>query len=258
MHPVLFDLHFAKVYSWGFMMALAVILSIFVSGKMFKSEGYKSDHSFNIVLCLIISGIIGSRLGYMIVYAPDEFFSNPLSIFKMNSSGGFSGMMWYGGFILSAVTFFTYLRIYHLPTWKFADMMGPVFIMGYAIVRIGCFLAGCCYGKITTSAIGVVFPVVDNALRYPTQLISSGINFIFFILLLILFKYRRFDGQVFFTSIIGYTVYRFFIEFLRDSDVYYGIFSPGQVISIPLFAIAIFFYFYLSFKKQNSNKEVNQ
>ncbi len=250
MHPVLIDFGFVKIYSWGFMLAIAVIVAIFGLGWRLEREGYDKDLAFNIILLLIFSGLIGSRVGYVIVYRWPEFLADPLYLFRL-TDGGLSGLMWYGGFIFAFITYIVYARMKALPMWKFADMTAPFFILGYAIVRIGCFLAGCCYGKETASVFGVVFSVVDEHLRYPTQLMSSGINFLFFLLLMYLYPRRRFNGQLFSITMMGYAVYRFLIEFLRFSEVHYGIFSPAQVISIFLFAFGAGLYLYLAHQDRN-------
>ncbi len=250
MHPVLIDLGFIKIYSWGFMLALAVIIGIIGFGRRLEKENFPKDLAFNLALWLIVSGVIGARVGYVIVYRWSEFIADPLYLFRL-TDGGLSGLMWYGGFIAASITFLIYAHVKNLPIWKLADMISPFFILGYAIVRIGCFLAGCCYGKVTTSFLGMVFPLVDNQLRYPTQLMSSGINFIFFFFLLFLYSRRHFDGQVFSVTVMIYSIYRFFIEFFRVSEVLYGIFSPGQIISMILFVGGILLYFYLAHLNRN-------
>ncbi len=250
MHPVLIDFGIVKIYSWGFMLAVAVIVALIGLGWRLEREGYEKDLAFNIVLLLAFTGIAGCRLGYVIVYRWSEFLADPLYLFRLND-GGLSGLMWYGGLILAFASYVIYMRSKMLPMWKFADMISPFLILGYAIVRIGCFLAGCCYGKVTTSFLGVVFPLVDGQLRYPTQLISSAVNFLFFLLLMYLYPKRRFNGQLFSITIMGYAVYRFMIEFLRFSEVHYGIFSPGQVISFFIFAAGAALYLYLSHQDRN-------
>ena len=250
MHPVLLDLGFFKIYSWGFMLAIAVILAILGIGWRLEKEGFDKNLSFDLVLWLILSGVAGARIGYVIVYRWPEFIADPLYLFRLND-GGLSGLMWYGGFIAAVITFLIYVRVKNLPTWKLADIISPFIILGYSIVRIGCFMAGCCYGKVTDSFLGVVFPLVDNQLRYPTQLMSSGFNFLFFLLLMFIYTKHRFDGQVFSITVIGYSCYRFLIEFFRASEVIYGIFSPGQVISMVMFILGTALYIYLSKKNRN-------
>ena len=241
MHPILFDFGFAKIYSWGFMMALAVMVAVFGIGRQLKKENYPQDMAFNLVLLLMLAGVIGARIGYVLVYRWNEFLADPLYLFRF-SHGGMSGFMWYGGFIAASLTFIVYTRRKQIPLWKLADLVSPFIILGYAIVRVGCFLAGCCYGKVTDSVFGVVFPVVDAHLRYPTQLMSSSINLLFFVLLLVLSRRRHFEGEIFSVTLLGYSLYRFLIEFFRDSEVWYGIFSPGQVISMGLFLCGIILY----------------
>lgn len=141
--------------------------------------------------------------------------------------------------------FVVYLRRKELSFWAMADIFAPFLALGYAIVRIGCFLNGCCYGAITSSKWGVVFPAVDGFYRYPTQLYSSALNLVLFAILFWLYPRRRFNGQVFTVYIIGYALYRFIVEFFRDSLIMIGVLSLGQVYTLILLLLGIALYYYL-------------
>jgi len=244
MHPVLLQFGNFKVYSWGFMLAVAVIIAILGVGRIFEQKGYNRDMVLDMVILMVVSGIAGGRIAYILVYEWGEFLAAPWTFF----SPGFSGLIWYGGFIGGLLAFTLYIWRKNLSFWEMADMFAPYLALGYAVVRIGCFLNGCCYGIPTGTEFGVVFPVVDNLHRHPTQLYSSFLNVIIFIYLIRLLRNKSFDGQVFIAYLMGYSVYRFIIEFFRFSLINYGPFTLGQIYTIVLFVIALALFLWMKFR----------
>lgn len=243
MYPVLFHIGSISIYAWGFMLAIAVIISIYGVGKLFEQEGYDKEIVVDMVLLMVVAGVIGSRIAYILVYEWATFISNPLSVFSLGT-GGIAGLIWYGGLVGGAIPFFIYMHKKKLPFWVVIDMLAPFIALGYAIVRIGCFLNGCCYGDVTDSACGVVFPYVDAFTRYPTQLYSTALNLLLFAFLIWFYPRRKFSGQVFIYYILGYSLYRFVVEFFRESLIMYGPISLGQVYTLILLGIGIVLYFW--------------
>ena len=241
MHPVLIDLGPVKVYAWGFMMAVAVLAAVWGIGRRFKQEGYDPDHALDLAIILVLSGLLGSRLAYIAMFEWQEFLARPAIFFSM-SNGGFQGLVWYGGFTAGLLAFIIYIRVKRYPFWQMADIIAPYLALAYAIVRIGCFLNGCCYGVIADGACTVVFPAVDDFHRYPTQLFSSALNLLLFGFLYWYYPRRRFDGQIFAGYLTGYAVYRFLIEFFRENWVFYGPLSIAQVYSLLILAAGIILY----------------
>jgi phosphatidylglycerol:prolipoprotein diacylglycerol transferase len=239
MYPVLIKIGAISIFSWGFMLAIAMLVAIWGVGRLFDREGYDREIVLDMVIVMIISGLIGARVLYITTFEWQTFLAHPLMFFDYRSGG----LIWYGGFIGGFLGFVIYIWKKGLSFWQMADIYSPYTALGYAIVRIGCFLNGCCFGDVTSSKWGVVFPAVDNYFRYPTQLYSSAINFIFFILLMKLFPRRRFPGQVFLVYLIAYSVYRFVIEFFRFNANYYANLSIAQFISLTLFTLGVIFYF---------------
>ncbi|HZK44420.1 MAG TPA: prolipoprotein diacylglyceryl transferase [Syntrophomonadaceae bacterium] len=250
MYPVLFKIGSFSVYAWGFMLAIAVIISIYGVGKLFEREGYDKEIVVDMVLIIVIAGIIGARIAYILVYEWTTLITNPLSLFSIRS-GGISGLIWYGGVIGGAIPFFIYMYKKKLPFWLVADMLAPFIALSYALVRVGCFLNGCCYGNITDSIFGVVFPYVDAFARHPAQIYSSILNLILFGFLIWFYPRRKFDGQVIIYYILGYSVYRFIVEFFRESIIMCGSITLGQVYTLILLAIGLILYFW---RKSNAKK----
>ncbi len=156
------------------------------------------------------------------------------------------GLTYYGGFIFAAAFGMFYIKRHDLPRWKVVDLAGLGLPLGLFWGRMGCFLNGCCFGKATDGALGLVFPRGGALLPHPvhpTQLYSALINLvIFFICFFVIRPRKRFDGAVFWWFVILYTVSRSALELLRDDDrgVIWGWLSTSQLISIPLIVAAAY------------------
>ncbi|KUG04474.1 prolipoprotein diacylglyceryl transferase [hydrocarbon metagenome] len=248
MHPVLLQLGNFKVYSWGFMLAIATIAAIVGIGRIFDREGYDRDMVLDMVILMVVFGILGGRIAYILYYEWPAFLADPWMFF----SPGFSGLVWYGAFVGGLLVFLFYIWRKNLNFWEIADMFVPYLALGYALVRIGCFLNGCCYGMPTGTEYGLVFPSVDSLLRHPTQLYSSLLNFFLFVYLLWIFPRRKFTGQVFLAYLVGYSIYRFIIEFFRFSLINIGPFTLGQIYTMIMFAVALGLYLLIR-SKESSN-----
>jgi len=236
-HPVLLDLGFLKIYSWGFMVAIAFIAATILAAREAKRKGISPEKIYSLVAYIIIGAIIGSRIGYILF--------NPTSIsdiFKFWEGG----MAFHGGFIGGVLFGFFYVRKNKLNFWKITDICAPSIPLAQAIGRIGCFLRGCCYGIETTLPWGINYL---GGIRHPTQIYSSIALFLIFIFLSKQKHKKSFNGSLFLTYIIIYSIFRFFIDFIRaEPRVLLGL-TGAQIVSIVLFVIAIFIV--LRFKKKN-------
>jgi phosphatidylglycerol:prolipoprotein diacylglycerol transferase len=169
------------------------------------------------------------------------------------------GLAFYGGLIFAAAFGLYYARKHKLGMWKMADLAAPWIAFGLALTRIGCFLNGCCYGKVTNVPWAVRFPKdsvlhqtqVDahlihpndaTLLVHPTQIYLAALNLLTFFLLYFVFRKRkRFDGYLFAWLLICKGVFRTFVEIWRDDDrgVLFGWLSTSQMLSVPLVALGI-------------------
>lgn len=225
MHPILLNTGFFTVYSYGVMLAVAFLAGILVAMYFAEREGIDPEVVLDIALWTIISAIAGARVLYVILFL-HEFSGNLLEIFMIQHGG----LVFYGGLIASLIAIHFRARAVNLSLWKAFDIASPAALLGYSIARVGCFLNGCCYGVPASVPWAVVFPDLSGH-RHPTQLYASLTVFMIFIIIVLLWRKKRFEGQIFLESVMMYSVYRFAIEFLRTNERYYYL-SASQWLSI--------------------------
>lgn len=241
MHPILFKIGPITIYTYGFLMAVAIILAILLTAYRAEKKGYDKNIIYDLAFYGVIGGILGAKLLYMIAEAP-TVFKNPKSIIYMLTSG----FVVYGGLIGGVLAGYIYCKKRGLNFLKMFDLAAPSMALAQSIGRQGCHFAGCCYGRPTDSPFGVIFkesPFAPNGVKLiPTQEISSLGNLIIFLILLNYSKKERSDGKVAGLYILLYSVGRFIIEFFRgDFRGNVGPLSTSQFISIITFVIALIF-----------------
>jgi phosphatidylglycerol:prolipoprotein diacylglycerol transferase len=249
MHPILYSHGNLTIYSWGAMLALAIVIITYLLNKRFLEEEINPDHLFNLILWCTIFGILGARLFYVFFYEWDYYSQHLLQIIW--TEGGLSGLVWYGGFAGGLLAAGIYTWRQQLSFWRLADLFAPYLALAYAIVRIGCFLNGCCYGNVCELPWAVSFPVVDDLTRHPTQLYSSFLNIIIFMVLLYLYPRRKWNGEVFVSYLIMYSVYRFFVEFFRENLLLGPFLTIAQWISLGVFALGSFMLYIKAISKRS-------
>jgi phosphatidylglycerol:prolipoprotein diacylglycerol transferase len=179
-----------------------------------------------------------------------------LAIFKVWRGG----LAYYGGFIFAAIFCLHFARKHRMGRWVVADLAAPWIAFGLALTRVGCFLNGCCYGKLSHLPWAVRFPVGSSAWEaqraaglipadspalpvHPTEIYLALLNFGMFLLLyLVVRRRKRLDGQVFAWLLICKGVLRSFVEIFRDDDrgVFFGWLSTSQILSVPLVAFGVY------------------
>lgn len=239
MQPILFKIGSLPVYSWGAMLSIAILIGTYIAVKWAKEYGISADTIMDLVIVLIIGGLVGGRLFYVVVYDPRFYLANPLEILFLWRGG----LVYYGALIGGFLAGVWFVRKKQLPFWKLSDIVTPPLALGYGIVRVGCFLNGCCYGKPTSSAWGVLFPYVDNLYRYPTQLYSAAFGIAIFLFLLWFRAKKAFHGQLFLIFLIIYGVERIIVEAFRENLLVWGNLTVSQLISIFVIISAGYFYY---------------
>lgn len=240
MYPVLIKIGPITIYTYGFFIFLGVLVGYLVCLQEAKKEEVDKNAFSNIILWTLIFSFLGAKFLYIIVDFK-YFIKDPLSTIR-------SGFVFYGGIISGTITLFLLTKKYKISFLKFADIIALGLPLGHALGRIGCFCYGCCYGKPTTSWIGLLFSP-DSPAGYlglkviPTQLISAAFLIVIFIILWNLRKKKRFYGQLALTYIILYSFFRFLIEFWRgDPRGQFLFLSTSQIIALTLFVLSCIFW----------------
>ncbi len=249
MYPVLFTIPVLgglKLHTYGLMVALGFLVGIFWVGRESKRVGMSSEKLMDLAFYIIVSAIIGSRLLYVLVEEPGMLWSKPLEFFKVWEGG----LVFYGGLIGAVVTSVWYMWKHQLNFWKVADIFMPGVAIGHAIGRLGCFAAGCCYGKAAPHSTWwtVVFPLEGEGLApggiplYPTQLMESGAELVIFLILVYFSRKKKFDGQILLMYLILYSIVRTILEMLRGDfsrGFVFGEVSTSQFVSFIIIISAI-------------------
>ena len=259
MHSILLQLGPITIRTYGFMMALGFIAGWQVLAWFCRREGRPPELMTNLLMLTMVCGVAGARAAYVIEHWRAEFAGNLLEIVRVDHGG----LMFYGGFILSFAAFLLYCRAKRERVLEMADKMAVVVPLGHAFGRVGCFFNGCCFGKLTDSALGVSFPahspawfaqadaglIAPTAARalpvLPTQLFeAAGCLAVFAIVLALYLKKPPASrcGLVASAYLASYGVLRFALETLRgDPRALVGPLSIGQTISLGVVAAGILF-----------------
>jgi len=245
MNPVIFSLGGFRLQYYGLMYLVAfatVYMLVIYRIKREKRFRISAVEIQNLMIFMMIGVIVGGRLGYVIVYNPLYYLENPLEIFlPFNFSNGItftgiSGMSFHGGLIGVIVSIWIFTRKTGFNFWNTVDLFAPVVPLGYTFGRIGNFINGELYGRVTSASIGMYFPLAPGQnLRHPSQLYEAFFEgIVLFIVLWNLRKAQTPKGAMLSFYIIGYGFVRFFIEFYRQPDPQIGFvfmsFSMGQLL----------------------------
>jgi len=261
MSPVIFEIGWFKLQYYGLMYIVAfgitygMVLYRVRHEKRFHVSG---DEVQNLMLFIIIGLIAGARVGYVLFYNLTYYLNNPLEIFlpfqSINGSitfTGISGMYIHGGLIGVLISVWLYIRKTTLNFWDMVDLFAPVVPLGYTFGRLGNFINGELYGRITSTPIGMHFPLAPGTdLRHPSQLYEAFFEGIFlFAVLWNLRKLKKPRGAMLAFYIIGYGTVRFFIEYYRQPDAQLGFiflsFSMGQLLCSLMVMGGITLYLFL-------------
>jgi phosphatidylglycerol:prolipoprotein diacylglycerol transferase len=240
MYPILFKIGPLTIHTYGVILAIAFLTGISLAVRQAKVEGEDPEKIFDLCFYIVLAAILGSRLLFVLINYR-FYLENPLNILKLWKGG----LVFYGGLLGALAVGSWYIKRHQLPLWKLADILAPSIAVGQAIGRLGCFAAGCCYGKETDVAWAVTFAdpyclAPTGISRHPTQLYSSGTALLIFFLLLIVYRFHRFRGQVFWSYVALYSVGRFILEYFRTDER--GVISLlGQTLSTSQFISGIAF-----------------
>jgi phosphatidylglycerol:prolipoprotein diacylglycerol transferase len=248
MHPVLFEIPFAsvKVHSYGLMVAVGFLAALAWIRYQSRRESLPTNRMLDFAFLMLLTALVGSRIAYALVEW-NYFRQHPWDFFRVWEGG----LIFYGGLIACIPVAWIFLRRHRLSFWKVSDVFMPGVALGHALGRIGCFLAGCCYGRTcdVNAWYALVFPNKPGSLAppgvplYPTQLMESAAEFLIFLVLAAKSRKKAFDGQILLLYLILYAILRYGIEFFRGDKergfVIAGWLSTSQLLSLFLLIAAV-------------------
>ena len=243
--PVIADLGFVKVYWYGVMYLLAFLSAYLLARYRSKTESLWSiKHVDDLIFYGALGAVLGGRLGYLLFYNWSVFISNPITFFNFQNGG----MSFHGGFLGVLMAMIVFNKKYHLAFFQTTDFIAPLIPLGLGFGRIGNYINGELWGRITESSWGILAPDQSGLWekRFPSQLYEAFFEGL--ILFLILWLFSRKKRPLMSTSslfLIFYGVFRFIIEFLRAPDSHIGYLAfdwltTGQLLSIPMIFIGIY------------------
>jgi len=241
--PDLFSIGPITLHTYGLFIALGLVSAVYLALRSSEEYGLQRQMVMDMAFWAALFGVLGARAAFVLMNM-DLYSTNPISMFKIWQGG----LVFSGGMIASIAFMIVYIRKKRLEFWKVADLFAPSIALGASIGRLGCFSAGCCYGKPCNLPFAVVFhnphslaPL--NVPLHPTQLYHAALLFIIFLILMRLRKRRLFDGQVFLWFLILHSFQRLFVERFRGD---FRNHIPGtemtvtQLISLLILTAAIF------------------
>ncbi len=254
MHPVLFKAGPITVYAYGFFIALGAVAGVaylYWRGK--KEVNLTYEQVNNLFLLIFATAFVGGKL-LLFFESPSYYTQNPGKLIAG------SGFVFYGSFLLAVPAMLWFFNKTKLPVYPMLDIMAGVTCLVHMFGRVGCFMAGCCYGKPTDLFFGVTF--TDPACQarplgtplFPSQLAEALYIGMVFIVLQLLLKSRTFYGQLFLVYLMLYAFGRFILEYFRGDSgrgfIIEDYLSHSQLISLLLAGAAL--YFYPVWKKRNA------
>jgi phosphatidylglycerol:prolipoprotein diacylglycerol transferase len=252
MHPILFEIRGFPVYTYGVMLAAAYLLGLQFALVRARARGLKPERVMDLGIWIIVSALVGAKL-LLLVVEWDTYTRSWSDLLTLVRSAG----VFYGGLIAAVAVALFYLWRYRMPMWTVTDVFAPGIALGHVIGRLGCFLAGCCFGRETSVPWAVTFhseyasrnvgtPI--NVPLHPTQLYEAGAELLILGLLLLTERRGRvFPGRTFWAYMLLYGVSRFIIEFYRgDARGVVGAFSTSQFVSLVIVPLSIGMLIYLS------------
>lgn len=245
MRPDLLSIGSFTVHGYGLCIAIGVIAAYLMSSYRARLAGYNEDMITSILLCFLGGGFIGSKL----LYALTQVIRGELNfriLFDLNN-----GYVVYGFMLGGILAMYILCRVKKVDILAYLDLIMPAAALAQGFGRIGCFLAGCCYGLETESALGVMFPhnsIAPSGVKlFPIQLVFSFLDFILFGILIFISARKHIGnrekqkGEVTVFYFLLYSIGRFVLEYFRGDAERgrIGIFSTSQIISLCVFAVSV-------------------
>ena len=247
MFPKLFSIGSFYIPTYGVLVALGFLAGLWVTMGLARRARLPQDKLTNLAVYCAMAGIGGAKL-FMFLFDAPYYLSNPGQIFTLETLQ--SAGVFHGGFIAALIVAGVYIRRQSLPLMATMDVFAPGIAIGHAIGRLGCFAAGCCWGRACSLPWAVTFhsnaaaDVPLNVPLHPAQLYESGANLLIFAILYRACRRAHRPGQIIGLYLVLYSTARFIVEFYREHEQsLVGPFSLTQWIALALLALGILVLF---------------
>ena len=256
--PVIFSISFLEVrwYSLAYIFGLLIGLYMMKRLNNLIRDNLISNSLIDSFFIWAVFGIIiGGRIGYVFFYQTNSVIENPIFIFEIWKGG----MSFHGGLIGIIVSMILFSKVYKIKFYYLSDLVSTVAPLGLFLGRITNFINTELIGRPTEFYISVVYPSIDNIPRHPSQLYEAVFEglLLFVILNFYFFKTKDLNNYGFISGLFLslYSIFRFFIEFLREPDsqigLYFNFISMGQILCVPMFIFGTYLIFYYAKKRKN-------
>lgn len=247
MHPVLFKIGGLAVYSYGFMIAIGIIVGVaYMSVQGKKEVGLSFDQANTLFVFIFIAAFVGGKV-FLFFEGPSYYLHSPGDLVTGR------GFVFYGSFLFAIPTMLWYFRKNKLNAYQMLDVMAVTTCLVHMFGRVGCFFAGCCYGSPTKSVFGVTYTdpscLADpkNLALHPTQLYEAFYILLVMILLLFMRRRRTFYGQLFLIYLVLYAIGRSVLELFRGDEargyIIHRYLSYAQFTALLITLVVIFLYY---------------
>jgi len=257
MYPTLFHIGPLPVHGYGTMLAIGFLVGMYLAQRDSKHFNISEKKLGDLFPWIILGAAAGARLFHVLVERPSYFFAHPLDIFKLWDGG----VTFYGGLIGAVIVAYIFTKKNKMNLLDLTDFLVPYLALGMVFGRLGCFLAGCCYGVPTEVPWGIAVTNTDSITRplgialHPTQLYQALVNLITFMVTYRNTWRKKFRGQNLLLFGLIYPMGRSIVEIFRGDAIrgyiIEGVITTSQGISIVVFVtcLTIYIHRYVHHKK---------
>ena len=235
--PVLISLGPLSIRWYGLMYLIGFAFALWLANRRADQadSGWRREQVSDLLFAGFLGVVIGGRIGYVVFYNFDLFLQDPLYLFKVWTGG----MSFHGGLLGVISAMFWYAKKNGRTFFGVADFIAPLVPFGLGMGRLGNFMNGELWGRVTDVPWAMVFPTGGPLPRHPSQLYEMALEGIVLFLILNWFiKKPRPLGAVSGLFLAGYGSFRFLVEYVREPDAHLGLFggfiSMGQILSLPM------------------------
>lgn len=238
--PVIFTIAGFEIRYYGVILVLGILLAYLMLPYLAKKKkiNLTKDQIENLLVYTALAGLVGARLFIAVFYHPSFYLSNPIEILKIWKGG----VSFHGALLFGIIAVYFFCKKHKLKFLEVVDIMMIPLALGFALGRIGNFLNGELYGRITNLPWGVKFRDAEG-FRHPSQLYESAKNFLIFFTLFYLNNKKLKPGFLLATFLLMYSTIRFFIEFVREPELYVGFLTMGQFLNVIMFLAGIYLFY---------------